>query len=391
MAISKNLLNEGESLVVDTRTHPKALLLPILALVVLLAIGVGVQKAVDESVVTKIVWALVAVGAIWFFVRPVLIWLTATYTITTRRLITRHGVITRRGHDIPLTRISDVAYEKDLIDRLLGCGTLVISDASTHGQVALPDIPRVEDVQRKLNDLLHDLHTEAPTAATKVSDLPDGTVSRQLRTNPRRTSSSTSSARPAIYTAAELAAETGVDLEKARRLWRALGFPEHGAAKAFTRSDAEALSTLVGLVDSGLIDFDLAVHLTRAVGQTMARLSDWEVSALLTRVLEMAREESGETDERLAIGLRMIEEFSEPFEALLVYVWRRHLAAAVARQRGARRARGGRAHDPADRRASRTSCSSPPCPTSSPRSGSATWSSCSRPAAPTSSPPSAAG
>ncbi len=96
-----------------------------------------------------------------------------------------------------------------------------------------------------------------------------------------------------VFTAVELAAETGVDLEKARRLWRALGFPEHGAAKAFTRSDAQALSTLVGLVDSGLIDFDLAVHLTRAVGQTMARLSDWEVSALLTRVLEMAREESG--------------------------------------------------------------------------------------------------
>jgi adenylate cyclase len=135
-----------------------------------------------------------------------------------------------------------------------------------------------------------------------------------------------------VYTAAELAAETGVDLEKARRLWRALGFPEHGAAKAFTRSDAQALSTLVGLVDSGLIDFDLAVHLTRAVGQTMARLSDWEVSALLTRVLEMASEESGDTEDRLAIGLRMIEEFSEPFEALLVYVWRRHLAAAVARQ-----------------------------------------------------------
>jgi adenylate cyclase len=135
-----------------------------------------------------------------------------------------------------------------------------------------------------------------------------------------------------VFSAAELADETGVDLEKARRLWRALGFPEHGSAKAFTRSDAHALSTLVGLVDSGLIDFDLAVHLTRAVGQTMARLSDWEVSALLTRVLEMASEESGDTEDRLAIGLRMIEAFSEPFEELLVYVWRRHLAAAVARQ-----------------------------------------------------------
>ena len=135
---------------------------------------------------------------------------------------------------------------------------------------------------------------------------------------------------PRFFTAAELAEETGVDLEQARRLWRALGFPEHGNATAFTRGDAQALSTLVGIVDSGLIDFDLAIHLTRAVGQTMARLSDWEVSALLTRVLDLARQESGE-DDQLAIGLRMIQEFSEPFEELLVYVWKRHLGAAVAR------------------------------------------------------------
>lgn len=158
MAIDKDLLNEGESIVVSTRTHPKALLLPILALVVLLAIGVAIQVLIDQSTVTLVGWALVAIGVVWFVLRPFLIWLTASYTITTRRLITRHGVITRKGHDIPLTRISDVAYEKDLIDRLLGCGTLVISDASTHGQVALPDIPKIEKVQRDLSDLLHDLH-----------------------------------------------------------------------------------------------------------------------------------------------------------------------------------------------------------------------------------------
>lgn len=160
MAIDKDLLNPGETIVISTRTHPKALILPILALVVLLAVGVFVQRAIDEEIVTLVTWVVVAVGVIWFVLRPFLIWLTATYAITTRRLITRHGVITRRGHDIPLTRISDVAYEKDLIDRLLGCGTLVISDASTHGQVALPDIPRVEKVQRDLSDLLHEIHSE---------------------------------------------------------------------------------------------------------------------------------------------------------------------------------------------------------------------------------------
>jgi uncharacterized membrane protein YdbT with pleckstrin-like domain len=156
MAISPRLLNEGESVVVSTRTHPKALLLPLLALVVLLAIGVAVQVWVGVNALSWIVWALVLIGALWWFVRPLLVWSAASYTVTTRRLITRRGVLTRHGHDIPLSRISDVAYEMDLIDRMLGCGTLRISDASTDGEVVLPDIPHVEDVQRKINDLLHD-------------------------------------------------------------------------------------------------------------------------------------------------------------------------------------------------------------------------------------------
>jgi adenylate cyclase len=132
-----------------------------------------------------------------------------------------------------------------------------------------------------------------------------------------------------VYTADELAAETGVDIEKGRRLWRALGFPEYDGETAFTKADATALKTIAGIVESGLIDFDLAINLTRAVGQTMARLSDWETSALLQRVVEVARDEPAE--DRASVGLRMVEAFNEPFEQLLIYVWRRHLAVAVGR------------------------------------------------------------
>lgn len=158
MALSQKLLNPGEKIVVSTRTHPKALLGPLLALLVFLAGGVAFQVLVDNGTAQLVVWGLMAVGIVWFAVWPTLDWYMASYTFTNRRLITRHGILTRRGHDIPLSRISDVAYELGIIDRMLGCGTLVISDASTHGQVLLPDIPRVEESQRKLNELLHVLH-----------------------------------------------------------------------------------------------------------------------------------------------------------------------------------------------------------------------------------------
>ncbi|MBB6628965.1 adenylate/guanylate cyclase domain-containing protein [Nocardioides sp. KIGAM211] len=135
--------------------------------------------------------------------------------------------------------------------------------------------------------------------------------------------------RPA-FNANEVASETGVTIEEARRLWRALGFPEHGMATAFTHADVGAVSTLTELVGSGLLDFDTAVNLTRAVGQTMARLADWEVATLLHRIEQLEQGDQS-TGSRAGSATRMVDELSGPFEELLLYAWRRHLAAAVAR------------------------------------------------------------
>jgi uncharacterized membrane protein YdbT with pleckstrin-like domain len=158
VAISPKLLTDGESVVVDTRTHPKALILPGLVLVVTLAVAIYLVRLTSHGTVQLIVWLLAFIVFIVWVLKPFLSWLTATYTITNRRLITREGLIARRGHDIPLMRISDVAFNQGILDRVLGCGTLVISDASTRGSVDLHDIPDVEGVQRTLLDLLGDLH-----------------------------------------------------------------------------------------------------------------------------------------------------------------------------------------------------------------------------------------
>ena len=161
MAISSKLLNEGENIVISTRTHLKALLFPLLVLIVCLAAGVWLGNLIGDSgggIVRLVVWGLLVVVILWLVIWPLLEWFAATYTVTNRRLITRSGVLTRRGHDIPLARISDVATEHGIIDRMLGCGTIIISDASTDGSVLLKDVPRAEEVQRKINELLHRFH-----------------------------------------------------------------------------------------------------------------------------------------------------------------------------------------------------------------------------------------
>ena len=162
MVIKQKSLNAGEKVLVSSRTHPKALLLPLLTLVVLLAVGVLVQVYVtDNGTALLVVWVVIALLVLWRVVWKFLDWLTSTYALTDQRLITRTGILTRRGHDIPIGRISDVSFEHDLIDRVLGCGTLVIHDASEQAGLRLNDIPGIEDFYRTVSTLVFSEHEGA--------------------------------------------------------------------------------------------------------------------------------------------------------------------------------------------------------------------------------------
>ncbi len=157
MVISSKLLDDGERVLVGTRTHPKALFLPALLLVVVAGLAGFLSTLPDgERAGTwrLVVGVLALLVVLRVSVLPFLRWLSTTYVVTDRRLITRTGLLTRTGHDIQLDRISDITYEKGLLDRVLGCGTLVVSDAGEMG-IRLPDIPRVEETQLIVSRRLH--------------------------------------------------------------------------------------------------------------------------------------------------------------------------------------------------------------------------------------------
>ncbi|MGJ9423795.1 PH domain-containing protein [Aeromicrobium sp. CF3.5] len=161
MGLPRKLMIEGETTVSETRTHVKVLFLPFLILVVVsgatayLATQVGdVGGGVARWIVVGVGLVLIIVGA----VLPWLRWITWTYTLTNRRIVEQRGILTRTGRIIPLSRINDVAYEKHLNDRLLGCGTLVIHDASEQEGLRLNDIPGIEDFHRTVSTLVFGEH-----------------------------------------------------------------------------------------------------------------------------------------------------------------------------------------------------------------------------------------
>jgi uncharacterized membrane protein YdbT with pleckstrin-like domain len=154
MGISPKLLGDGERIVLSTRTHIKALVVPAILLVLICAADGFLLALTDQKWARIAIIAVAVIILIWRVILPFLNWLTASYTITNRRLIARSGLITRVGRDIPLYRINDVKYERGLLDRLLGCGTLVISDASEEGHQTLRDVPHVENVHLQITELL---------------------------------------------------------------------------------------------------------------------------------------------------------------------------------------------------------------------------------------------
>ena len=158
MGYPKKLLNPDEDMVFDLHPHWKALVVPtLLAPVIVFLATYGAGKIPEGGNQTKLraaVAVLAAFAFVWFVVRPYLKWMTTHFVLTTRRVLMREGLIARKGRDIPIFRINDVTFEHTVLERILGCGTLVVESAGERGQVTLSDIPHVEDVQRQIYSLI---------------------------------------------------------------------------------------------------------------------------------------------------------------------------------------------------------------------------------------------
>ncbi|MEU3647858.1 PH domain-containing protein [Lentzea sp. NPDC034063] len=159
MAYPDDLLSSGEHVVIHKHPHWKMLIFPVFWLLVVVALGTYLAGLVGDQSWAAIAWiALAVVGVVlilWLTLAPVVRWRTTHFIITSDRVMYREGVFKRTGLDIPLARVNSVRFEHSLLDRVLGCGTLIIESASDE-PLEFDDIPSVEKVHtmlyREVND-----------------------------------------------------------------------------------------------------------------------------------------------------------------------------------------------------------------------------------------------
>jgi len=148
MAFPDGYLNPGEDLVLNLKPHwwifaqPAALLVGALAITIALSL-------IDVQFVVFLGWGLVAV-ALGNLAVAYGRWSTTYFVISSERLIFRHGVLSKRGVELPIDRINNINFKQSLFERMIGAGDLLIESAGESGQSRFSNVRKPSAVQNEV-------------------------------------------------------------------------------------------------------------------------------------------------------------------------------------------------------------------------------------------------
>ncbi len=136
------------------------------------------------------------------------------------------------------------------------------------------------------------------------------------------------------YTFAEACSRAHFDLQIAKRLWRALGFPDPPSdERLFRDEDVEAIVTLRRQLESTIIpvgeNYGELVQTVRVVAGSLAKIAEVQSDSLVTAV--RARRETGLADDEIAVEVTNALDWSR-LSRLFDYALRLQLRAAVRRK-----------------------------------------------------------
>ena len=172
MPFPRKLLNEGEDIVLELHPHWWYFARPVTGVVFAVVAAIALWDMHD--VLRLVLLALVLLALLWLGVVYAK-WSTTNVVVTTDRLIHRVGVLGKRGKEIPLERVNDIAVHQTFFERLIGAGDVTIESGGERGQQVFTDIRKPFLVQNLIYTEMEraKAHDAARAAGSREMSIPE--------------------------------------------------------------------------------------------------------------------------------------------------------------------------------------------------------------------------
>jgi uncharacterized membrane protein YdbT with pleckstrin-like domain len=146
-------LHPDESVIILTRRHPATLIAPIiLGVAGLTAALLYTASSRNNGIIVILIWSAFGL-LVMNLIYKALDWWAACFVVSSKRMLLITGVVTRLLSDsLDLDKVRDIGFERSVIGRLLGYGSLVGKSADNNQKRRLNYIsPRVfERIAREI-------------------------------------------------------------------------------------------------------------------------------------------------------------------------------------------------------------------------------------------------
>jgi uncharacterized membrane protein YdbT with pleckstrin-like domain len=182
MAYPRNLIQEGETVALDLRPHwwyfSRNIFTGIpLAVAMILVFG---KLDGDARKYTGILVGVVAIVWAGWLVLKYLQWTMTYFVVTSRRVIYRTGVLSKKGVEVPLERINNINFHQRIIDRIIGAGDLDIESAGRDGQTHFDFIRHPDGVQNEVYRQMEARNMPTAAPAPAAAPAPPADVPSQI-------------------------------------------------------------------------------------------------------------------------------------------------------------------------------------------------------------------
>lgn len=142
-----------ETVVARFRSHGRALFWPSVALVAVAGAAAYFYGTFPELWQNLAVLAAAAFLVLVLWLIPLLSWLGRNFTVTTRRIVLRSGLLVRTRQELLHSRGYDVTVRQNGLQSMFGSGDVQINTGLDR-PVVLRDVPTADLVQAALHDLM---------------------------------------------------------------------------------------------------------------------------------------------------------------------------------------------------------------------------------------------